>query len=368
MSEFCLQPDVYRTGSCRNLLGLLEDIWINRAPLGEGTFYIVSGFGNYNGGVRFFSTLKRHVDSGGKVECFFGAGTSQRLTSYQLVEKLLSCGCDVHLINRKQIFHTKCYGTGNSGDRLIVTSGNFTANGMAHNVESALFLDYDLTRQIQFRWSEFADSILRQKWEIYTPSLSDLESPAWKVVYDEREERIKIDDSQAVSMVVTLSHADTARINAPLGSKAGLGTQYFWLSKDAYDFFPPLTIPNKRGIKDTYSCHINLHYKDLGFVDQSTVTFEAGNNVDFRLRTSKYRYTHVADRGDLAVISRISEYDYEIRIIRQGSNQFNALSPFATTFIGNRDKRLGFIPNDKLESILGIQLPTRKQFAQLPRT
>ena len=55
-------------------------------------------------------------------------------------------------------------------------------------------------------------------------------------------------------MLLTLSHADTARIQASPGSAAGKGTQYFWLSKDCYDFFPPLTILNHRGTKSTYSC------------------------------------------------------------------------------------------------------------------
>jgi hypothetical protein len=31
------------------------------------------------------------------------------------------------------------------------------------------------------------------------------------------------------------------------GTDAAKGIQYFWLSKDCYDFFPPLTMINERG-------------------------------------------------------------------------------------------------------------------------
>jgi hypothetical protein len=371
MSEFCLQPDVYRTGASVNLLTLLENVWIRDRNFGEGTNYLVSGFGNYNGGVRFFSSFKRHVDLGGRVVAFFGASTSQRLTSRQLVARLLECGCEVYLINRKQIFHTKCYGTTNSGNRLIVTSGNFTSNGISHNVESALYLDYELTSLLNFQWSHLERSILNQNWEIYRPTLADLDDPAWKVIYDEHQERFKIEESQAMTMVLKLGHADTARINASPSSTAGKGSQYFWLSKDAIDFFPPLTITNERGYKMTNSCLINLHYanSELDIVDEnSRVTFEAGNNVDFRLGTPKYRHTGLAQEGDLAVISRISENDYDIRTIEQNTEEYDLLSPYATTHIGHRGKRIGFLSNERLEALLRIHLPTRTQFARLPRT
>ncbi|MGB9175927.1 MAG: hypothetical protein WCB46_04235, partial [Methanoregula sp.] len=95
--------------------------------------------------------------------------------------------------------------------------------------------------------------------------------------------------------------------------------------------------------------------------------FEAGNNVDFRLGTPKYRYTGLAHDGDLAIISRISEYNYDIRIIEQGSEEYSLIRPYATTDIGHRGKRIGFLSNDKLETLLHIHLPTRTQFARLPR-
>jgi hypothetical protein len=370
MSQFILQPDVYKTGHRNNLLGLLEDVWVRNTHLGSGAYYLLSGFGNYNGGVRFFSTFKRHVDSGGRVVSFFGASTSQRLTSKQLVERLLNCGCKVYLINRKRIFHTKCYGsTAESGDNLVVTSGNFTGVGMSQNVESAIYLDPEITRSIQFHWAELERSILRQNWEIYTPTLDDTTAPGWTLLFDEYKERMSLDETQFMTMVLTLGHSDTARINADPGTRAAKGTQYFWLSKDCYDFFPPLTILNERGNKTTNSCLINLHYVDLGIIDkESRVTFETGNNVDFRLGTPRYRYTKITQPGDLAVISRISEYDYEIKIVHQATREYDLLRPYATTFIGHRDKRIGYLSNEKLEELLNIQLPTREEFRRMSIT
>ena len=367
MSEFILQPDVYRTGPRHNLLGVLEELWIRDSQVGKGDFYILSGFGNYNGGVRFYSTFKRHVDSGGRVTAIFGGSTSQRLTSRQVVERLLSCGCSVRLVNRKRLFHTKCYGTLTDKDNsLVVTSGNFTGPGMSQNVESAVYLQPEFTTPLRFRWCDVIKNILRQNWDIYQPRLDDLEAPAWRLLFDEREAGISVEESQLMTMLVTLGHADTARINAVRGSNAGKGSQYFWLSKDCYDFFPPLTILNERGYKTTNSCLINLHYVDLGFVQRKTrVTFEAGNNVDFRLGTGKYRHTSVAQPGDLAAISRISEHDFEIRIIQQGTDEFDRLISYATTFIGIRNKRIGYITNERFETEGNLKLTSDKDFRKL---
>jgi len=369
MSEFLLQPNVYRTGAHYNLLGILEKLWIRDAQPGTGNFFLLSGFGNYNGGVRFYSIFKRHINMGGAVTAFFGGSTSQRLTSRQLVERLLNCGCDVRLINRKRIFHSKCYGT-SEGDNnsLVITSGNFTGPGMSQNVESALYLHPDLTAPINFRWVDLVRGIIDQNWDVYRPRLDDLGGPGWQLLFDEREAAITIDETQFVTMLLTLGHADTVRINARQGTDAAKGTQYFWLSKDCYDFFPPLTILNERGYKTTNSCLINLYYSDLGFVQENTrVTFEAGNNVDFRLGTGKYRYTRLASPGDMAAISRLSEYDYEIRIIRQGTSEYAALLPYAVTFIGIRDKRIGYIANERFERETGITLTPVQDFRDIPR-
>lgn len=52
--EFLLQPGVYRTGDASTLLKLLDNMWIKDHSVGAGTLYIISGFANYNGGVRFY--------------------------------------------------------------------------------------------------------------------------------------------------------------------------------------------------------------------------------------------------------------------------------------------------------------------------
>lgn len=368
MSEFILQPNVYQTGTKNNLLGVLESLWIKEPQVGKGDFFILSGFGNYNGGVRFYSTFKKHIDLGGKVTAFFGGSTSQRLTSRQVVERLLKCGCNIHLINRKRIFHSKCYGTLNGNDNsLVVTSGNFTGPGMSQNVESAVYLQPEFTNPLKFHWNDLVQNIMKQSWDIYQPTLADQQSPAWQLLFDEKKASISVEETQLMTMLVSLGHADTVRINAARGSTAGKGSQYFWLSKDCYDFFPPLTILNEKGYKTTNSCLINLHYVELGFVQRNTrVTFEAGNNVDFRLGTGKYRYTGAAQSNDLAAISRISEYDYEIRIIKNGTKEYGQLIPYATTFIGIRKKRIGYLTNERFEKESGIALNTKKSLNNIP--
>ena len=349
MSDFLLQPDVYRTGSRKNLLGVLEDTWIHNRRAGEGDLYLLSGFGNYNGGVRFYSTFREHVDRGGRAIAFFGGSSSQRLTSKQLVQRLLNCGCEVRVINRKKIFHTKCYGWETpDSQKLVVTSGNFTGPGLSHNVESALSLDDEHIRQVGFRWSNLRDSILEQSWDIHEPRLDDPNGPAWNLLYDESGRRPPEEELDLATLIVSLGHADTVRINAEKGTDAGAGSQYFWLSKDCFDFFPALTILNERGYKTTNSCIITLNYLDIGVIDpKCRVTFEAGNNVDFRLGTGKLRYTEAASTGDLAAISRVGDKEYELRIIRQDTPEHAILLSYATTFVGSREKRFGFLSNER---------------------
>jgi hypothetical protein len=112
MSEFILQPSVYTTGLSQNLLQLLEKMWITDSK-DAVDYNIFSGFGNYNGGVRFYSVFKKHIDNGGNVNAFFAGSTSQRLTSRQLVERMLKIGCNVHIVNRKRLFFILFYGTQN---------------------------------------------------------------------------------------------------------------------------------------------------------------------------------------------------------------------------------------------------------------
>ena len=204
------------------------------------------------------------------------------------------------------------------------------------------------------------DNMLGQNRAFYRPDLADLTAPAWQLLYDEQAANIVLDDTDEVTMILRLSHSDTARIQAVPGSKAGLGTQYFWLSKDCYDFFPPLTIRNARGQKATYSCLINMNYVDLDqVVDQCRVTFEAENNLDFRLGTGPLRYSGLAGGGDLAAISRIGETSYELRLYRQGSAEYAALLPTAVHMIGHQGKRYGYMPNAEFAATVGLPMVGR---------
>jgi hypothetical protein len=329
------------------LLGLLKTAWVRTHTQDEGSIYIVSGFGNFNGGVRFYDLFRSHVAKGGKVVSFFSGSTAQRLTSRQVAEELLNCGAEVNVVNRKRLLHAKCYGwESGKGNSLIVSSGNFTGPGMSQNVEASLLLQPDHTRQIGFKWGDVATSLRNQRWDFHRLDLAKRTAPGWQLLYDEYAGDIRLDETEEVTMLLTLSHADTARIQASPDSAAGKGTQYFWLSKDCYDFFPPLTILNNRGSKSTYSCVLNLNYVDLGISDNDCrVTFEAENNLDFRLGTGKLRYTKKAVQGDMAAITRVGEREYELRLFRQDSKEFKALLPYTVHFIGHQGKRYGYIPN-----------------------
>lgn len=354
MIEFTLHPQVYATGHSRGLIGLLERAWVREHQAGDGHMVIMSGFGNYNGGVRFFDVFRRHISKGGRVTALFGGSTSQRLTSKQVVEEMLGCGAEVHLVNRKRILHVKCYGAETTdGNRLVVSSGNFTGPGMSQNIEGSVFLDPTTTQTMAFRWQGLLDSVFQQRWQFYRPTLADRNAPAWKLLYDEIDTDIRLDDSEDVTLLLTLNHADTARIQASPGTKAAKGTQYYWLSKDCYDFFPPLTLPNKRGRKRTYSCIIKLKYLDLGITDPNCrVTFEAENNLDFRLGTGPLRYSKTANKGDLAAITRTGYDTYQLRIFQKNSPAFVALSPYAVTFIGHKGKQYGSLSNDEFDKII----------------
>lgn len=361
MNELTLHPNVYATGHSKGLVNILERVWVREHTPGDGTIFVISGFGNYNGGVRFFETFREHRDNGGEIVAVFAGSTSSRLTSKQVVTEMLECGADVHIINRKRLLHAKCYGARSTrGESLVVTSGNFTGPGMSQNVEMSVFLEPASTAAMSFSWQKMIDSMLAQKWAFYSPSLTDLTAPAWQLLYDEQASNIVIDDTDEMTMVLRLSHADTARVNAKLGSNAGKGTQYFWLSKDCYDFFPPLTIRNKRGHKATYSCLVQMNYIDLGTVDNKCrVTFEAENNLDFRLGTGLLRHSRLAREGDLAAISRVGETSYELRLYRQGSAEHAALMPYTVHMIGHQGKRYGYMPNSEFAATVGLPIVGR---------
>lgn len=356
MNELTLHPNVYATGHSKGLVNILERVWVREHTPGDGTMFVVSGFGNYNGGVRFFETFKQHRDRGGEIIAVFAGSTSSRLTSKQVVKEMLECGADVHIINRKRLLHAKCYGTKSArGESLVVTSGNFTGPGMSQNVEMSILLEPASTTAMNFSWQSMMENMLGQKWAFYRPDLSNLTAPAWQLLYDEQSSDIVLNDTDEVTMILRLSHSDTARIQASPGSDAGKGSQYFWLSKDCYDFFPPLTIRNARGQKATYSCLLQMNYIDINQVDyQCRVTFEAENNLDFRLGTGSLRYSGLAGAGDLAAISRIGETSYELRLFRQGSPEYAALIPVAVHMIGHQGKRYGYMPNAEFAAAVGL--------------
>jgi len=346
--QFTVHPNVYFTDpKYKGLLHMLEQVWVRGKKPGEGTFYIISGFSNYNGGVRFYDVFKHHIDNGGNCIAILGGSTSQRLSSQQVVEQLLNVGVKVYLINRKRILHAKCYGYKTDADQsLVVSSGNFTGPGMSQNIEASILIEGEQVKESGFSWEDLFKNILGQKWDIYEPTIADKTQPAWKLLYDEIGGVVKLEDDQEVTMLISLGHADTVRIQASSGDTEGKGTQYFWLSKDSYDFFPALTIRNARGHKATYSAIINMEYVDLGITDRDCrVTFEAENNLDFRLGTGKLKFSKIASSGDLAAITRIGEYDYQLRIIKAASDNYTNLIPYAVNFIGHQGKKYGYISN-----------------------
>lgn len=360
--QFSLHPNVYSTGPLTGLRSMLEDIWVRSHRPGDGTFFIVSGFANFNGGVRFYRTFREHVENGGKIVAFLGGSPSQRLSSKQSVDALLECGAEVTVINRKRLLHAKCYGAVTSTrTSLVVTSGNFTGPGMSQNLETSLLVENDALTSSNFSWDSLVAGMRSQRWLNYQMNQHPAGGPGWRLLYDEFVSEPQLDESEETTVVVMLGHADTARIQAAPGSNQGKGSQYFWLSKDIFDFFPPLTIRNERGIKGTLSTIVTLHYTDLGVTDTACrVTFEAENNLDFRLGTGKLRYTGIASEGDLACISRIAETEYELRIIRKNTPQYDVLSPYAITYIGHQGKRYGLVDNMQFETLMSVRLGTTK--------
>ena len=351
--NFTLQPNIYSTNSpaVPNLLTLLETIWMTdlkeRNLLGTGAMYILSGFSNFNGGVRFYNHIEEHISKGGRCQIILGGSSRQRMSSQQIVRKLLDIGCDVGIINRKAIFHAKCYGYKcNEGSNLVVSSGNFTSRGLTQNIEASIHFGFNDMHSFSFDWDTMFEQIKAQKLEYYKAE-NKSDATFWKLLFDESRGHVEEEEASDIytTMLITLSSSDTRRVNAEQGSKEDLGSQYFWLSKDAFDFFPVLNIPNRRGYKKTYQTLINVDYKDLGILHEERVTFEAENNVDFRLGTTRLRRTKIAAPGDLAALTRIGERDYELRIFKQNTEEYNELIQYAVTHIGQQGKRYGYIDN-----------------------
>ena len=316
---------------------------------------MISGYGNYNGGVPFFPVFSDHVKQGGRVVALFAGATGQNLTSRQVVQGMLKCGADVHVVNRRRPLHIKSYGSGTGkGDMVVVSSGNFTGPGMSQNVEMSVLLDRPTTLEMGFSWERLIAALTAQDWQVHRPSMSRPNAPAWQLLYDEEAATIVLDQVNEVTMIVILGPADTARINAMPGTDAAKGTQYFWLSGNCLDFFPPLTIPNSRGIKKTYSCMVNMNFVDLGRTKKVRVTFEAENNRDFRLGTWALKGTGLAADGDVAAISRTGESNYALRLYRKSGDIAERLASYAVHFVGHKGKRYGFMANDEFRDAAHI--------------
>ncbi|MBQ8968760.1 MAG: hypothetical protein IJ064_03375 [Bacteroidaceae bacterium] len=235
--DFTLQPNIYSTARSMppNLLTLLEQVWINdlqeNGLMGQGSMFILSGFSNFNGGVRFYNHIERHIQAGGRCQIILGGSSRQNMSSRQVVEKLLDIGCDVGIINRKAIFHAKCYGYKcDKGSSLIVSSGNFTSRGLTQNIEASLHLSFEDTKVCGFEWENMFQRIKAQKFEYYQAS-QKADAPFWKLLFNEEKGRVEEEESSEgySTLLITLSHSDTARIQALPGSNQAKGTQYIWL-------------------------------------------------------------------------------------------------------------------------------------------
>lgn len=192
--EFLFQPGVYATGSTGDttLLEMLERMWLCEHRAGDGAFYLISGFANYNGGLRFYPTFREHTERGGRIVAVISGSATRQLSSLQVAEALLDCGADLFVVNRKRLLHAKCYGTAKEhGQELIVTSGNFTGSGVAQNAESTIKLTQNEVAAMGFSWEQLLGNIFAQGWDIYNLKKADRKrkrSPGWALLYDEVRE------------------------------------------------------------------------------------------------------------------------------------------------------------------------------------
>lgn len=351
MLEFLLQPEVYSTSSYNSLLEMLESMWIKKHIAGDGHIYIISGYANFNGGVHFYSFFKEHIKKGGKVTAIFSASSNVRLSSTQVIEELLQCGVDVHIVRRKHLLHAKCYGlSDSSGQQLVITSGNFTGTGMMLNGEAALLADNSELTKISFSWKTLISNLLKMNWDIYNLKQEDITkklNKAWKLLYNEIGSTEISETSGKTSMVITLDESDTARIQALPGTHIGLFNPYFILGNDSYDFFPPLNSHDNK-----YSCIVQVVFIDIGVTSDCRVIYDEYSPYRFRLETGALRFSKIAYENDLAVLSRISINKYQLRIIKFGSSLYSPFISYAN--IKQNNKYYGYIPNDKVVKMLNV--------------
>ena len=98
-----------------------------------------------------------------------------------------------------------------------------------------------------------------------------------------------------------------------------------------------------------------MNFVDLKRIKEIRVTFEAENNLDFRLGTGPLRGTRLAQSGDVAAISRIAERNYELRLYRRSTATADWLVNHAVNFVGNRGKKYGFVSNEDFRAFAGVQ-------------
>ena len=219
---------------------------------------------------------------------YLAAALASDLTSRQIVEELLRCGAEVHLVNRKKILHAKCYGAETSnGDSLIVSSGNFTGPGMSQNIEGSIFLDPPATRAMSFRWRDALAAVLMQRMALPPP---DAHLIALLLLGNcsmtrslAKSEWTKVRTSLSCWSSATQIPCAFKPRPAPSKHKA---RNTSGSAKTATTFLPPLTIPNVRGAKRTYFVHHQVGNTWTSWItDTCRVTFEAENSLDFRLGT-----------------------------------------------------------------------------------
>lgn len=355
---FTVHPDVYSTfQEHRDLASILEQLWSRLSP--NSTIFIASGFANQSGVLTIAKKLDQHTDSGGDVRCYLAGSPHQALASEQAVKELLRSGATVRLLNRKKIFHSKLYGiVEEAGDSLVITSGNLTGNGLSLNVEASLVAGPDFTDSIDFSWFHWERCLIDEfNWHEPLPeTINDDTDPAWQLTYDEqRTPQVRPPGDEEAEgqrdevLALTLVHTDIARIQDPDYP----GTPYFWLSRYHATYFPPLQDRTRPDATTTFSTDISVEFIDVGETrDDISVTFEAYNNLDFRLLVSPLRATGLADEGDIAVIARETDTDYKLKIIRQGSQAGHRIRPYLIHEIGNQGKRYGWVPRNEIDDEL----------------
>lgn len=351
--EFVFQPDsAYATSTHKDLAHLIDESWAD-APRAS-TIYAASAFVDSNGVLPFVKRLREHVNDGGEVKCFFGGSASQSMLSRQAAEELLNNGAQLYVLNRKKIFHAKMYGFSGGGQELIVTSGNWTGNGIGLNAESSLRMRGETLERSGFDWEEWEAALLdRFDWYAMTEAaLADPDDPGWRLTFDERRRRpadlIEEDEASDEVLAFSLSKNDVNRIQDPEYP----GTAYFWLSRYNAGYFPPLEVRNRPDTRlRTFSTTINVDFLDVRIKKEVTVTFEAYNNLDFRLLVGPLRATGVAAEGDIVILDRIGERDYRLKIMAEGSRDAERLRPYLVNLIGNRGKRWGMVPRKALRRL-----------------